>query len=365
MNDAFRVQSKIKKHLLFWERKNNQPLIGFHIGNVYPVLDFNAAKSLLATRGPITPDMIEPLEFVEDYERLYQEHRKVSQDTFWAATPFPGFPWMEAILGCQIYSSANSFWASAHLSLEEVKKLKLSDSNPWFVKFIDFARLLVRISKGRFPVAQPFFRGPTDLLGTLRGQTQFVYDLYEGTQQLRETIDGIAKIYIQVVSKLNEVIPPFSRGYSIGFYDLWAPGRCIHFQEDLAALLSPDLYHKFFLPSARKISGSYPFSFIHLHPSSIFILDHLLTIQSLGVIQINRESTPDFKIKEMFPVFRKVQEAKKRLMISGELTREDIDQILSDIKPYGLYLQIVVPSSNSACKMHNYFKESWEKHKMH
>jgi len=292
-------QSKIRKNFLFWKRENHRPLIGFHIGDIYPVLDFNAAKPLLAAKGPITPDMIEPLEFIEDYEHLYETHKKVNQDIFWVATPFPGFPWIEAILGCQIYGSANSFWASAHFSLKTVRELRLSDSNPWLIKLIDFAKILVEISKRRFPVGQPFFRGPTDLLGTLRGQTQFIYDLYDNIEQLKEIIDRIADVYIQVVKVLNENLPSFFGGYTMGFYDLWAPGRCIHFQEDLAALLSPDLYCRFFLSSASRIAGSYPFSLIHLHPASSFILNHLLTLRSLGAIQINREHMPDFRIEEI------------------------------------------------------------------
>jgi len=348
----FQNKRKIEKYRLFWKKENPQPLISFQVGHEYLVKDFEAAKPLLRYKYPITPNMVDIPKFMKDYERLYQDHAKVNKDTFWAATPLPSFPWMGAFMGCEVYSSGDTFWIkNTHISLEEIKNLRFSIYNPWFMKFIDFVKALVKNSKGRYPIGYPIFRGPVEMLSEIRGQSQFVYDLYDSPSQTKEAINNLTKFFIQVVQTWYKLVPPFLGGYSVGIYDLWAPGRCLRLQDDALALLSPSLYQKLSLfrveeQIARIFPSSY--SVIHIHPSFLFLLDYFLSSREINVIEICKDPEP--KVKELLSIFKKIQE-KKLLMLRGEFTEEEINQILFSLKPQGLYLQIIVASPEKAEKI--------------
>ena len=126
-------------------------------------------------------------------------------------------------------------------------------------------------------------------------------------------------------------------------YDLWCPGVNIWYQDDLNALLSPEIYDEIVCPVHRIIPKGYEYSLFHLHPASFFILDSLLTIEGLKVVQINKdEGGPP--IDEMIPVFRKVRE-KKNLAIWGSLSPEEVNCITERLPPEGIYVMIAVATA--------------------
>lgn len=338
---------KLKRHYQFWNKEEmKRPLIGFRVGSDYPTEDFKEAQALGKYDGAITPDMIEVRAFLEDYEELYKKHAQVDEDSFWVATPFPGFPWMEAIMGCEIRGLGNNFWAKSFLrTLEKVKNVKFLPTDPWFQKLLEFTKALVNHSRSRYPVGQPILRGPTDIMGALRGQSQLVYDLYDSPSQIERCMRIITDVFVQVVKTLQDMIPEFHGGHSIGFWDLWTPENCIWFQEDISALLSPTLYRRFFLSSGIKISSTYNYSLLHLHPSSLSILNEVLKISQLTTVEINRDVKGE--IERLIPAFRKVLK-QKRLLIWGKLDYEETKEILTLLPFHGLYLHIIVSSVEEA-----------------
>jgi len=82
-------------------------------------------------------------------------------DNFFTATPFPGIPWMEAMLGCDVYSTESSFMA--HATGENLEDVHLQNliRVEWFDKYLEFTRMLQKLGNARFPVGQPIMRGPT------------------------------------------------------------------------------------------------------------------------------------------------------------------------------------------------------------
>lgn len=141
-------------------------------------------------------------------------------------------------------------------------------------------------------------------------------------------------------------------GYSLGFYHVWCPNKCIWFQEDLSSLFSPQLYDDFLMEQHVRLCHDYEYTVIHLHPSSFFILDRLLEIDRLKAIQVNKDiGGPD--IKTMIPYLQKVL-AKKNLILFGDLSQDDIDCIFDYLPQGQIYLNIVVDSADQAKKLFDY-----------
>ena len=157
----------------------------------------------------------------------------------------------------------------------------------------------------------------------LRGSSQVIYDLYDHPEEVHRLIDKLTAIFLMVINKMAEVTGPFHGGYFIEQFALWAPGRLIRLQEDASALYSPELFREFLQGPNRTLAGSAPYSLIHLHSSSLFLLEDILAIDELTVIQINKD-VGGMPVPQMMPYLKMVQDAGKCLIIRGCLDHEDL-----------------------------------------
>lgn len=198
-------------------------------------------------------------------------------------------------------------------------------------------------------------RGISDIIGAMVGQAELVYYFYDEPDRMKKLCKNINQIFLKVVEEQQNSIPKFYGGYSIGFYDIWCPGKCIWFQEDLTSLLSPIIYREYILECNKEVCDRYEYSAIHLHPSSFYIIDDILDIESLKVIEINKDVGGP-SIEEMLPLFKKVLE-KKRLCIWGNLDEKDIYTIKRNLPFKGLYLNIVSPTVVDANSLMKLIKE--------
>ena len=138
-----------------------------------------------------------------------------------------------------------------------------------------------------------------------------------------------------------EVLQPFQGGYLIEQFGFWAPGIIVRLQEDISAVYSPKTYCDLIQAFDRKIAAAFPYCLIHLHNSSLFLLDYFLEIEEIDVFQINRDLA-GMPTEEMIPYLKKVQDHKRRLLIRGALTQDDLQLIHANLSPVGLILQIVL-----------------------
>ena len=97
----------------------------------------------------------------------------------------------------------------------------------------------------------------------------------------------------------------------------------------------------------RLVASAFPFSLIHLHSSSLFLLDYFLEIEEIDVFHINKDAV-GMAFGDMLPYLKKVQDNKRRLLIKGFLTEYDLKLVEDNLSPAGLLLQIVVNSAAEA-----------------
>ena len=79
--------AKIDRYVKFWSRDTvNRPLVGFSFVGWYPLEYFTVCKSWQVD-DYITPDMIRPDEWMDDYEGLLREGEAVDDDMLRGACP--------------------------------------------------------------------------------------------------------------------------------------------------------------------------------------------------------------------------------------------------------------------------------------
>jgi hypothetical protein len=264
---------------------------------------------------------------------------------------------MEAILGCPIRAGRESFTSRPWLTspAEALERVRFDPESLWLKKYLEFTAALVAQGRGRWPLGMPIMRGPTDMLGALLGQQDMVLALMmEDPAVMRRLIERVTRAFLSVLAAQNRLIPLFHGGTSLGFYHVWAPGPSIWFQDDLSAILSPNVYREFFLDSARMILDGVPHTAVHLHPASFFILDELLTLDGLRVVQVNKDVGGP-TVAEMLPVLAKIMDT-RGLILWGDLTIADLETIKHRLPCRGLALHVVAPTLEEARERRTYIQ---------
>lgn len=198
-------------------------------------------------------------------------------------------------------------------------------------------------AEGRFPVSHSAELGPTDLHALLRGHTRSIMDLVDEPGRSAEILWRLAELFCQVQQEYRKHIPLFHGGYFDAQYSLWSPEPIMRLQEDATAVYSPALYRKFVQPVDRVLASRFPCSFMHLHSTSMFLLDFFLEIGEIQCFQINKDALGP-STTAMIPHYRKVQAAGKPLLIRGSFAAEEVRLLLDSLDPRGLFLNIMVES---------------------
>lgn len=336
----------VQRHQAFWQRgPADRPLGSCWIGSRLPDELFAAARSIPV--GPVVASDIHVEDFLADYDRLQAVHESVDDDAFWAASPFFGLPWMEAILGCPVYYSGETFWVEP-IWREWPAEIRLPrpEGSPWLEKLLEFTRALVRRAEGRYAVATTLMRGPSDLASAVRGHEAMIYDLYDHPSELQRLLDLATSLWIDVARRQLDAIPPLAGGYVCNFYRVWAPDRIVFTQEDASASFSPALFRRYLLPADRAISDALPYSIVHVHSPTVWPVEQWLEVESLSCVEINYDNNGP-RLPELLPLLRTIQD-RKPLIIRGELTVDEIAWIKGELSPRGLLLNLVAWSVEEA-----------------
>jgi hypothetical protein len=334
---------KIRKYIEFWNRDAAvRPLVGFTFVGWFPLNEFAACRSWNSNKY-LTPEMMDPQAFLEDYSRILKEGEKVSDDLIRGACPMQvAVPFLPAMLGCPLrVLPENVMGEELLLPWDQALKVRLDRNDPWFAKYIEFANALVAESNGRFPVSHSPEIGPTDLHAVLRGHNQSILDLMEEPEKSADLLWQMGKIFLEITQELWSHVPLFHGGYFDAQYSLWSPGPIIRVQEDATAVYSPKLYRKLVQPIDRMLASHFASSFIHLHSTSMFLLDAFLEIQEIRCFEINNDVCGP-PLEKMVPYFTMVQEAKRPLLIRGSFTPDEIRLLMDSLESRGLFLNIMV-----------------------
>lgn len=330
----------------WFNMKNEKPLVGFFIDSQYPLHRYNCQNKL--PTGEVHTNDIIVIDFLSEFERLYQTYEDYGGDLIWSSAPFWGIPWIEASLGCHVIADHQT--GSTHTQPPDGFQTNpeipdFNPDNPWVVKMVEFIPVLNKLSEGRFPVGMTLLRGISDLLSALYGSQSFILRMFEAPQEVKAVIQQLEKYWISFGKHLLNNLPEFYGGTGSFSYAVWTPGKTIWFQEDAAALLSPDLYEEFIFPSVINIIKAFEHSVIHLHPSQFIPAEYLLKTE-ISVIELHRDIGGPMA-KDLYSYHSMILE-NKPLIIWGDLTEEDLTYILGNLPVKGLLVIPVVKDKQQA-----------------
>jgi len=351
------IEDLIELHKAWWRLENERPLLNVtysgegapwmwmqpdHIHGMELVLK----NGTFAEDGPLTPDMLSP-------EKIHSIPI-TRGDMFYPIMPYGKIPWMEAICGVtpQVSVKANSIWAGFGEGMWPddwwARDMKVEIQEEWLDLLVEMTKYCVDKFYGPFVVTQTsIMRGMMDIMAALVGDKNVIVGMYKHPKETHKLMERLTDIAIKVMKSQNAVIPSF-RGGHVNQFGVWAPGTITRHQEDEVAYISPKFYKEFVQPYDRKLCQAFDYTTIHFHSAHYIHVDAVTDIKELGALQISLEPPPyGPTLSEWIPILNRVIR-KKPLVLNGSLTREQINMLLEELPPQGLYLQALTQQAGES-----------------
>jgi hypothetical protein len=340
------LEQVLARHVAFWEGADvDRPLLWMRPSRY----EFSARNYVLLDGSPvpegvaIEPSMIDMGQELAGWE--YQTVGLLDGDFVGSRAPtlFSSFSWMEAILGCEIGHALGSWWAKpVEGDWTEVAHTGDWGESPWFEALLEVNERQVQIAAGRMGVAQPLFRGPFDMATAALGGEGLCLALVDRADQLAEFLDYCTNLYIDVAQRRLAETPAFRGGYlPASYFGLWAPGSTVRYQADSSYLVSPQMYRERFQRFDRRIAQAFEYPAFATHTTQARHLAVYAEIPELRVIELTLELPPYGRPPlELLPQFREVQAMGKSLLLTGDVTRAELDGLLDGLSPRGLAFRV-------------------------
>jgi len=349
------ITDKKAKHIAFWARKNvTEPLVGFIVGSGIDPWSYwlsNPGAAALLRKKIIRPEDLDPKAFVAGQLKYLERTADIDDDIFRTGIPFASIPWMEAIIGCTVITTDKQFASQSCLrSIEEYVPISFESDNPWASKYVEFLTVYRDAFGEDFPVGQSVLRGVSDLFAALLGAQGAIEALIAEPKLSKQILIDLDKTLSDFLKFQQGWIPEFQGGYVVGQYELWAPGPVLRMQEDNLALYSPNLYREFIKPLNDAMGHMTPYTLLHLHSTSLFLLDDLLDLSGIRVFQVSKDEGSTI-LADILGSLKRIQDSGRCLVLKGRFTPEDIRLMKENLTPCGLSIQPVVRSVDEAKQM--------------
>lgn len=194
--------------------------------------------------------------------------------------------------------------------------------------------------------------GVLDIVASLRGTQNLLYDLYDYPDQVKEFTAKVKAVwntaFAQQLNTLENAGQIYNTWMNIPSAKPWYPIQC-----DFCYMLSPQHFSEFVLPDIIDHANLMERSIYHLDgPGELPHLDMLLDIPSLNGIQWTSGASNDpLWSPKWFDLYRKIQDSKKNLVLMGGIDERDLtgaERLIKSIDPAGAYISIACSSQKKA-----------------
>lgn len=232
---------------------------------------------------------------------------------------------------------------------ESVPPLVLTKNEPWYQTYRRVMLEVLRRSNGDFLVGMPAFGSNLDVLAELRGTQNLLFDLIDRPDWVKQKLEEINQSFFIAFDDYYEniALPDGSSAYT--FFHLWGNGKVSQVQCDFAAMISPDMFAEFVVPSLQRQCAWLDRSLFHLDgPDCICHLDHLLSIPELDAVQWTPGAgQPGAGDPTWYDLYRRILDAGKCAQVLG-VTADEARHVFETFGSAGVYVTAYVEDEAEA-----------------
>ncbi|MBQ4110030.1 MAG: hypothetical protein IJC74_04020 [Clostridia bacterium] len=193
--------------------------------------------------------------------------------------------------------------------------------------------------------------GILDIVASLRGTENLLYDLYDYPEQVKEFTEKVTKLWFEAFDKQVETIrksgQPFNNWMNIPSSKPWYPIQC-----DFCAMISPAKFEEFVLPHLVEQSEYMERCIYHLDgPGELPHLDMLLDVPGITGIQwVAGGGQPSLWDEQWYPIYKKIQDKKKNIVLLATPPKDDetAEKLIKTLDPTGVYVAMCLEGKDTA-----------------
>lgn len=182
--------------------------------------------------------------------------------------------------------------------------------------------------------------GTLDVVASLRGTEDLLYDLYDYPEEVKKTSARVNELWKEAYTALVDRMAPYQEGTS-SWMPVWCRGRYAPLQCDFSVNISPDMFREFVLPDLVDLTEFLDHSIYHMDGlGEIPHLDHILSIPRLDAIQWTPGAgVGDPGDERWIEMYQKIQAAGKGLVLFVGKP-EMVEPLIKSLSPNGVFLSV-------------------------
>ncbi len=322
----------------FWEKRPvGRPPVA--------VVDANVYLPITYLRRPLAGSEVRPQEVAADlarteYEACFTRPAVAGDDGMPFSAVWRAIPWLEAWCGCPVRNAHGEVAPQRFVaSAAELAELSLPLRPEWFARLQDETVRLAAALPEDCWLSPTILRGPSDVLGAMRGLSEFFCDVCDAPEAVARAAARVNELLIRALKAHFAAVRPKLGGYA-HIFGYWAPGPTVVIQDDAMGMCAPRVYHEIFQPlSAAVVREIGPYVLFHLHSTGCRHWRDVLEVENLAGLELTLESKGP-SAADLLPLMRETLE-RSRLILFADHGFEELRPLLSKLPREGLFL--VVP----------------------
>lgn len=274
---------------------------------------------------------------------------------------------LAAYLGSEIGFKEDTVWFNKCLDgWDGVPKLQFDAENKWFKKHINLVKSCRELAGNDFYVDMPDLMENIDVLASLRGAQETLFDLLDEPEKVGERIQEVTDVYYDYYDRFYDAIKDEEGGNAYTVFQIWGPGRTVKLQCDFSAMMSPEDFRKYIQPSLKTQSENVDHVLYHLDgPQAIKHMDALMEIGGIDALQwTSGDAGPDGTLPDWDVIYDKAIAAGKSIWVkvySGEFEDwiKNVDRLVKKYGSHSLFLLFPEMSMEQAVYLLDYAEKNW------
>ena len=275
---------------------------------------------------------------------------------------------LAAYLGSDIGFKEDTVWFKSCLEgWDGVPQFKFDPENEWYKKHINLVTKCRELAGEDFYVDMPDLMENIDVLASLRGAQEILFDMLDEPETIGERIGEITDLYYDYYNQFYDVIKDDQGGNAYTVFQIWGPGRTVKLQCDFSAMMSPDDFRQYIQPSLKAQADKADYVLYHLDgPAAIKHLDALMEIDGIDALQwTSGDAGPDGTLQDWDVIYDKAIAAGKSIWVkvySGNFEDwiKNVDRLVQKYGSHSLFLLFPEMSRTQADTLLKYAEENWK-----
>ena len=250
---------------------------------------------------------------------------------------------------------------------ETFPEIKFDPENIWWKKHYQLVKDIQKLAGDDFYVGMPDLMENIDVLASLRGAQDMIFDMIDEPEEVTKRIKQISDVYFEYYDRFYDLVKnEHDAGCCYTVFQIWGSGRTAKLQCDFAAMMSPTNYRDFILEPLRAQAKKLDTVLYHLDGADcIKHMDAIMEVEEIDALQwTSGDYGPDGTLEDWYQIYDKARAAGKSLWVkvySGEFEDwiKNVDRIVMRYGSHSLFLLFPEMSLEQANRLLEHADKYW------